>query len=187
LTRIAMVAGRPHSGTTWLARILAEICDGSTPVGGGKKTASSNWRIERTHGEPQDRPYEIAIFTKRDPRDILVSLCNRHPHRPPQKVAEDLCGAWPEMLDRWRVVGPIETSYETLRPDGVAEVMRLAREVFDREIDEGCALACLNAYRPKRDPRPVGAWKQDLSPDLARFIENTIGDRIKDEGYAVGS
>ena len=180
-----MVAGRPHSGTTWLVRILAEICDGSTPVGGGKKTASSNWRIERTHGEPQDRPYEIAILTRRDPRDILVSLCNRHPHQPPQKLAEDLCGAWAAMLDRWRAVVPVETSYEALRADGVAEVMRLARAVFGREIDGDFALACLNAYRPKREPRPVGAWQQDLSPELARFIEGAIGDRMEDEGYAV--
>jgi hypothetical protein len=89
------------------------------------------------------------------------------------------------MLDRWRAVGPVETSYEALRSDGVAEVVRLAHGVFGREIDEGCALACLNAYRPKREPRPVGAWRQDLSPGLARFIENTIGDRMEDEGYAV--
>lgn len=182
---IVTVAGHPHSGTTWLARILAEICDGATPVGGGKPTASTDWRVQRTHGEP-GAEYGIAVLTRRDPRDVLVSLHNRHPHQPWAKLAADLVVQWPTTLDRWRAVGAIETSYEALVQDGEAEVIRLGLDVFGIGILQPYAQAYLQAYHPPKGPRPVGAWREDLPPRWAYVIDSSLGVRMEAEGYALG-
>lgn len=180
--RLVTVAGRPHSGTTWLARILAEICGGATPVGGGRKYISSDWRVVRTHGEPGKQVW-IAVLTKRDPRDVIVSVHHRHPHQAMAQIVDDVCGTWSVMLDRWREIKPIETSYEVLREYGIDEAVRLARAVFDITLSEVCAVACLNAYRPPRGPRQVGAWKNDLAPEWAHIVSARLGDRLEREGY----
>jgi hypothetical protein len=185
--RLVTVGGRPHSGTTWLARILAEACDGTTPVGGGRQSGGSGWRIVRTHSDPP-ADGSILVLMRRDPRDVLVSWHNRHGMVNPRGAALDLCATWTAMLDRWRAADAVETSYEALRTDGVAEVMRLALAVFGLELDDEAAARCLAAYQPEnKNPRPVGAWRDDLEPGLARLIEREIGTRMEKEGYALGS
>lgn len=175
--RVLTVVGHPHSGTTWLCRMLAEIVDGSTPVGGPGRKGDGYWRIQRTHGEPRSEP---VVLIARDPRDVLGSLRKRHPRRPVDKLVHG-----PALIERVRPMASAETRYEVLRADGVAEIQRLAKVLFGQDIDEAEAMQCLTVWQPAREPRPVGAWRDDLGSALAREVEARIGDVMQEMGYAL--
>lgn len=187
---LVTVAGKPKSGTTWLCTILAEICDGATPVGNYKRKATSGWRVVRMHGGPRGLDgidHGIVVLTKRDPRDVVCSMKRTWVHKTHEHHALSVSQEWGPMLEVWRKhdPAPVETSYEAIRADGVAEVQRLAREVFGMNIGEAEAIRCLEAYVPKRPPTNVGDWQTDLDPAAVELLHTKLGDTMKAEGYAV--
>lgn len=185
---LVTVAAKPKSGTTWLCWILAEICDGATPVGGGKKTATSGIRVQRTHSGPdKGMEYGVVVLTRRDPRDVVCSMKRSWPNKSHLEYSRGLCKEWVPMLNAWRAFdpAPIETSYEVLRLDGIAEVKRLAVEVFEKEINDAEAQRCLDTFKPKRSPSNVGDWRMDLDLAAIELIHATLGDQMTVEGYAI--
>lgn len=187
IVKTLLVVGHPHSGTTWLCRALARACDGATPVGGGSKHKwGGTWRVIRTHSGPAGidrKDFDKVVLTKRDPRDVAVSLINRHPHQSQESIVRALCKQWPETIARWRPMADTETSYEAMRADGVTELKRLALALFDIELPDEKALECLADYTPGRSPRAVGAWRNDLDAGMAERIAQALGDRLEAEGY----
>lgn len=129
------IVGYPRSGTTWLARLILDLTQGSTGayVAPGPRLVPDHFRknlkgtnkklcVLRTHNTVEEQyprdmfPWDFSIFIVRDIRDIVVSF-KHYKDIPTYELAYDIlqqrCN-WSEYVENWWRSANVKIKYENL-------------------------------------------------------------------------